>query len=190
MSPLELAVLITVILAVIGAVALAVKSKSSYRAANDVVPGVTSPAPASWAGSHTPEARLHRRLRDAVAALRAATPSGGDATTEPFRSTVEREALALDERLVAVAALPDRVKADPLEQVTSAVEALEDAAAVLATSLGSGPQALPRAVADVTERLRLLGEARVELDESYAQEMARLDPAAQTPPPQQPQAGA
>lgn len=175
MTPLELAALIAAVLAVLWAVALAVRSRRKFRAANDVVPGVKSPAPSSWAGSHSPEARLHRRLRDAVAAVRAAAPAGGDtAMTAPFRDSLEREALALDERLVAVAALPERVRGEPLEQLEGAVEALEDAAAVLTTSMGSGPQGLPRTVADMSERLRLLGEARIEVDQAYSEEITHL----------------
>ena len=166
MTPLEWAVVaILVALAMIATATIAARSRSAFRNANDVVPGVRSPAPASWAGSHTPEARLHRRLRDAVTSVRLAAPDGADS---PFRATIEREALAIDERLVAVAALAERVRAEPLAQVTQAVDALEDAVATLVTTMDRGGQVVPRALADVTEHLQLLHEARVEVDELSA----------------------
>lgn len=176
MTTLATAAAILALLVVIAVVAVAARSRSSYRAANQVVPGVKTSAPAAWAGAHTPEARLHRRLRDAVTALRAAAPDGGDATTAPFRTSVEREALALDERLVAVAALPERVRTEPLAEIAAAVDALEEAAAVLATSMAGGDDPLQRDVADVTERLRLLSEARAELDASWEQRTGAAAP--------------
>lgn len=176
MTPLVVAAAVIALLVVIGMVALAARSRSAYRAANEVVPGVKTSAPASWAGAHTAEARLHRRLRDAVTALRAASPDAGGSAASPFRSSVEREALALDERLVAIAALPERVRAEPLAEITAAVGALENAAAVLATSMSSGDDPLQRDVADVTERLRLLAEARAELDASWEQRTGAAAP--------------
>ncbi len=40
--------------------------QEEVRAQGQIVPGAASTAPASWAGAHTPEAKLHRRLGDAV----------------------------------------------------------------------------------------------------------------------------
>jgi hypothetical protein len=167
MTPLELTTLVLAVLAVIGVAAAAIRNRAVFRASNEVVPGVTSPAPESWAGSHTAEARLHRRLRDAVRAVRAAAPSGDETATGPFRTSVEQEALALDERLVAIAALPQRVRGTPLQEITLAVDALEDAAAQLVTHMRAESQGVPQALADVTERLQFLAEARAELDASY-----------------------
>ena len=44
------------------AVALTVRSKRDFDHANEVVPGVRSPAPASWAGAHSTEAKMHCRM--------------------------------------------------------------------------------------------------------------------------------
>ncbi len=53
-----------------GAVALALKSKRDYKAAGEIVPGEASSAPEHWAGAHSPEAKLHRRLVAAAASAR------------------------------------------------------------------------------------------------------------------------
>lgn len=161
MSPLLLLLLVVLALAVVGGIALAVRSKSDYTKANEVVPGTASPAPASWAGAHTPEARLHRRLRDAVAAIRTGSTS---ATATGFRTSLEQAAISLDERLVAVAALSERTRGEPLAQIESAVVALEDAAAALATSGGAAGELGPGVIDEVTQHLRFLTEARQELD--------------------------
>ncbi len=49
---------------------VALRNAQDFSDANEVVPGVPTSAPKAWAGAHTPEARLHRRLRDAVMASR------------------------------------------------------------------------------------------------------------------------
>jgi len=146
-----------------GAGALAVRSKRDYDAGNEVVPGVATKAPSSWGGAHTPEALLHRRLRGAVLAAHAASSVGlGDA-----RTTVEQAALALDDRLIAAAALPDAQRNDGIAGLTHAVEALEQAVAsmsVLPSGAAQGPAALDQAVADVQVRLAALAQARAEVD--------------------------
>ena len=51
MSLVLLAGALVVAAAVVGAVVLAVQSRRQYRAANQVIPGRTTNAPASWAVS-------------------------------------------------------------------------------------------------------------------------------------------
>ena len=148
-----------VILAAIVAATVVVRSgKRQYAEANEVVPGTATTAPAEWAGAHTPEARLHRRLRDAVAALRA-NPALEDGYRMDARVSLEQHALAVDERLIAVAALPERVRAEPLAGVRAAVEAVEAAVA----SLVAGPvqetrPGLDQAMAEVESRVASLRE--------------------------------
>lgn len=115
--------------------------------------------PAAWARSHDPEARLHRRVQQVVAALDALPADEVD----DVRWAVARAAAALDERLVAVAALPDRVKAEPLAQVTREVEGLEDAVADVTTRTAAGGDTTP-ALRALSERLGALDAARAELD--------------------------
>lgn len=163
MSPL-LAALLVLIVVLVAAVAWAVAARrvgEGQRAANQVVPGTATAAPAAWAGAHTPEARLHRRLRDAVAA--AAVTAGGDAIgTFDVRATLEQQALALDQRLVAAAALPETTRSAAVAQVAVAVESLEAAVAALVASLATGSDTA--AQDEVAERLRALEAARAELE--------------------------
>jgi hypothetical protein len=171
-----LAVVLTVAVVAGTAVAvLAIEIRRRQRRANQVVPGIGGPAPASWAGAHTPEARLHRRLRDAMAALRAVP--GLDATSPGGRAELDRYALALDERLVAVAAVPESVRAPALDRVTADIEALESAAGALTTQVAGGGPALGDAVRSLSQRMVLLDEARAELD---ALETGALPPADET----------
>jgi hypothetical protein len=129
---------------------------------NAVVPGVVSLAPPGWALAHDPEARLHRRLRDAVAAMRA-DPRVRTADLHELRMITEREALALDERLVAVANLPAPSREDPLKRLAAGVETLESAVAeIVSWSPATGGE-LTAAVADATERLAAIAEIQAEL---------------------------
>jgi len=129
---------------------------------NAVVPGVVTGAPPSWAGSHDPEARLHRRLRDTVAAFRA-DPRVRSADLQEVRLAVEREAMAIDERLVAVAALPAPRRQAPVTALTTAVENLEQAVAQIVSWSPSTGVDLQSAVGAATERLALIAEIHAEL---------------------------
>lgn len=161
-----LIVLVLVVLAVIaavvfGGVKLARSSKSAFTAANEVVPGVPTRAPAHWAGSHSPEARLHRRLRDAVTAMRSNPALEGPAFSEA-RALVESEALAVDDRLVAVAALPAHQRGDRLAAVTEAVRQIEKVVAEMVDA-GLSTSDTGAALDAVRTRLELVAQARDEL---------------------------
>jgi hypothetical protein len=127
--------------------------------------------PRSWERSHDPEARLHRRIRQVVTALDALP---ADDVAGEVRFAVARAAGALDERLVAVAALPPRVKAEPLAHVTREVEGLEEAVADVTTRTAAGGDVSP-ALRVLSERLAALDAARAELDS--------LTPGPAWPPP-------
>lgn len=152
---------------VVGAVAALVARDRRRR--NQVVPGTDTGAPAGWAGAHTPEARLHRRLRDAVRAARSVDDPDGALLAA--RVELERAAIAVDRHLVTLDQLPERLSAGRTTTATSAVAAIESAAASLADTARSGrgviatagPGELP-AVAAAVERARLLDEAVAELD--------------------------
>ena len=154
-------VIVLVLLCLCAAVvagSLVVRSgKRKSAQANEVVPGRATRAPAEWAGAHTPEARLHRRLRDAVAALRA-NPALEDAWMLDARVSLEEQAVAVDERLIAVAALPERVRVEPLAGVGAAVDAVEAAVATLAAAPGApaGRTGVDQAMTEVGERVARL----------------------------------
>lgn len=152
------------LLVVVGVVAVATMARStrqSHLAANQVVPGVPTNAPAEWAGSHSPEARLHRRLRDAVAAMNV-NPALADLAFAEARAMVETEALAVDDRLVAVGALAPHHRAERLPAVDKAVDAIEAVVAEMVdASLATADT--EAALAAVRTRLEFVAEARAEL---------------------------
>ena len=181
-----LVVVLAVVAVAVLAAAVAARARRRYRAANEVVPGVATTAPAEWAGAHTPEARLHRRLRDAVAALRANAHLDSGGHTD-LRLSVERAALDVDERLVTVAALPERVRGDGLADVAAAVEAIEEAVATVAGwSPTGGETALADAVASASERIALVAAARAELDRTYPTTAQAADEAPADEPTEEP----
>jgi hypothetical protein len=142
-----------VVAAVVAATVVVRSQKRSYAQANEVVPGRATTAPAEWAGAHTPEARMHRRLRDAVEALRA-NPAMEDAFLLDARVSLEEQAVAVDERLIATAALPEGLRAEPLARLAPAVDAVEAAVAALVTA--PERSGVEQAMADVAERMASL----------------------------------
>lgn len=123
-------VAIVVVLAVAGfAIALARKGKRRFDAQGT---GLAPNAPREWAGAHSPEAKLHRRLTTAARTL-SAQPLGDAAAIEQ-RVAIEQRLLRLDEQLVAVTAAPGPDTAERLTElaalVTSAERAVADHAAI------------------------------------------------------------
>lgn len=164
MGLLILAGVVVVALAVIGTAILAVRLKRDYARSNQVVPGRATSAPPEWAGAHTPEARLHRRLIDAVAALRAHPLLEEGTGRLEARVTLEEEALAIDERLVAVAALPERVRAEPLAQIERQVDEIERAAATIAGGDPAPRATLEQQATDLGRQLDDLTQIRSDLE--------------------------
>ena len=104
-------ILLAAVVSIVGfGVALSVRGKRDFAKQNEVVPGIASPAPASWAGAHSPEAKLHRRLADAVRAVNG-NPRLGELGLSMQTKQIEAEAMAIDERLVAAAGLPSSHRA-------------------------------------------------------------------------------
>lgn len=147
---------------------LASRAKAGYRASNQLVPGVPSRAPASWAGSHKPEAKLHRRLRDALAALRANQQFDDDGGLLDLRVEIEQQAMAIDERLIAVAALPESVRNTPLMRLQGEVTLVEQAVADLVTKASvAGRAEMEATLTRMRERIALVDEARASLDAQH-----------------------
>ena len=143
------------------------RNAQDFSDANEVIPGVPTRAPKEWAGAHSPEARLHRRLRDSMEALRA-NAALDDPSMVDVRASLEREALAVDDTLVAVAALPKGNRDEPIRRVTEAVERIETAVTSVVLLRGPALDDVEQRIDDVRTRLRLVEEARAEL--------AALDP--------------
>jgi hypothetical protein len=179
------------------AVALASKGSRQFAAQNEIIPGVASGAPPEWAGAHSLEATLHRRLGEAVRGLQAQAGSPGeDMGLLELRVEIEQQALAVDQRLIATAALPVKARAEALSQVQQAVEAVEVAAGQVASEIAStGIGGDSRSLAELAERVRLVTDARAEIDalDWDTPDAVDSDPAPessrQDPDGQQPQAG-
>jgi hypothetical protein len=127
-----LVVVLVLLVAVAGfGVALARKGKRQF-AARAGGPGLAPDAPREWAGAHSPEAKLHRRLAATARSLDA--QPAGDAVTIERRVTIEQQILQIDQQLVAVATAPGPGKADGIAQLEKLVDTVERAAAQLATT--------------------------------------------------------
>jgi hypothetical protein len=147
-------------------VMLALRSKQEFAQQNEVVPGRPSPAPASWAGAHSREAKLHRRLGDAVKGARQ-NPRFVELGLAPRMTAIEAEAVAIDERIVAAAALPAAHRESAIDPLEENVAALEGAIAELVTSVSVADSKvqLEAAVSAADIKLRALAEARAEVEQ-------------------------
>lgn len=118
MGTVLLVIVLVVVVAAVGfAVALARKGKRQFEARTGG-PGLAPNAPREWAGAHSPEAKLHRRLAAAARSLDAQPV--GDAVAIEQRVTIEQQILQLDQQLVAVAGV--RGDVGGLEPLVSTVE--------------------------------------------------------------------
>jgi hypothetical protein len=187
------ALLVLTVAAVVGfGIALAVRSKREFGEQNQVVPGRPSPAPASWAGAHSREATLHRRLGDAVRGAHA-NPRFVELGLAVQMRAIDAEAMAIDERLVAAAALPGAHRDAAIDPLEANVAQLEATIADMVTgiSVADSKQQLEQAVSAADLKLQALAEARAEV-EMIDRQVAGTDDAArevvqraQTSPPQQ-----
>lgn len=185
------ALLVLTVAAVIGfAIALAVRSKREFDEQNQVVPGRSSPAPASWAGAHSREAKLHRRLGNAVRGAHA-NPRLVELGLAAQLRSIDAEAMAIDERLVAAAGLPAAHRDATIESLEASVVQLEKAVVevVNSISVAESKQQLEQAVSAADLKLQALAAARAEVEmidrqvagtDAVAREIAQH---AQTSPP-------
>lgn len=159
MMPLVLALLFVVV----GTLAyLALRNAQDFSDANQIIPGVPTRAPKEWAGAHSPEARLHRRLRDAMEAVRV-NAGLDDASLVDVRMALEQEALATDDRLIAAAALPKGRREDLIAQVATMVDSIEGLVADLVELRGPTVADTEQRIEDLRTRLALVADARDEL---------------------------
>jgi len=126
-----LVVLVACVAAAAGVFVMTRRIRAGALAANEIIPGQPTNAPSSWAGSHDPEARLHRRIRDALALLRSDPKLEYDGARIDARVRIELAATELDNRLITAAASPTRIRESIVAQSDSAVTELENVAAAL-----------------------------------------------------------
>jgi hypothetical protein len=127
-----LVVAVVVVLAVVFfAIALARRGKRQYEA-QATGPGLAPNAPREWAGAHSPEAKLHRRLATASRTL--SSHPLGDAAAIEQRVIIEQQILRLDQHLVAVAAVRGPDTPATIAALEPEVTSVEQAVATLATA--------------------------------------------------------
>jgi hypothetical protein len=118
------------------AVMLARRSKAQLAAGVEVVPGMPAGAPPEWAGQHSPEAKMHRRLTSLARTLASAPLS--DAASIERKVGVEQRLQDLDRRLIALAVVPDAARRDAVAALNPEVAAVEAQIVALATEPGLG----------------------------------------------------
>jgi hypothetical protein len=174
--------------------------------ANRVSPAVRSPARLAWLWSPGRAARLHRRLRVAVADIHLA-PSPRDRaapalSVDSLRRDLEYQAVELDQHLIVAAHHPRTYRRGLLSALEAQVVEVERLAVRLSsmarpanapTSGWTGPPTSPEVLARMSEQLDLLDAAQAELIEiERASGLVDLDhllaetrqPVAITPPTQ------
>lgn len=158
-------VAVAAVAAVGAALALgAQRVKQNAKKGQQIAPGTSSAVPLGWAGAHTPEAKLHRRLGKAMSGLRAATED--DALVTANVDVVEREALKIEQQLVAASMMAERLKGPAIDELGAAVDQIENVSAQLiqrSAELSSGD--VQAQLSELSERLDLLDQARAELDQ-------------------------
>ncbi|HYI63030.1 MAG TPA: hypothetical protein VEW93_14650 [Acidimicrobiales bacterium] len=182
-AALIVALVLTLLMALAAVVALLVGLRRLERR-NRVSPDVPSPAPSSWGAGHpSAPARLHRRLRSAVAASRAACATAPSAPRlAELTAELEAEAVALDGQIVVVAHLPARSRRVPLAGLAARVRQVEQVASqvsLLAVRAQAPMVAAGQASAldELARQLDLLEQARTEVaDIEAAAGVARPSP--------------
>lgn len=159
----SLVVLLVAAAGIAGAVALARTARRDRDDTLELVPGVPSRAPTSWAGAHNPEARAYRRLVAAVRAGRAA-PGTSDGSVGAQRVQIENEAVLIEARLLAAATVPGERRTDAVAEAVALVDGFESLVADFVLAAGESPAALDRAMAESALRLSALREARIEVE--------------------------
>jgi hypothetical protein len=182
---------VTIVLLVLCGIALLVLARVRRRLR--VSPRVATDAPLRWLASPQLAARLHRRLQGAVRAVRAATKAPSRRSTRPqapasaatrLAADLEREAVLIDRRIVAVAKLGPAERRRALEHSAREVARLEGLAHRIA-DLAREEQQRPvlaggeSALDDLAARVERLETARAEL--TVIETEARLAAPAQLP---------
>ncbi|HEX7131746.1 MAG TPA: hypothetical protein VF228_04190 [Iamia sp.] len=171
MAELLIALLVVMLFSALLAMLALVLGARALRKRNRVSPEVATTAPTAWLGAPGAGARLHRRLRTAVAVARAAcataptAPHLADLTAE-----MEREAVALDTHLVIASRVKGkqgRPQMAALAQQVRQVERLASQVSLLAAQsqaplIGRGEAS---ALDDLSRQLEMLEQARHEVAE-------------------------
>ncbi|MDH4148024.1 MAG: hypothetical protein OEY23_22945 [Acidimicrobiia bacterium] len=155
---------IVVVLMVVAAVGALAAVWIAARRRNRVHPSAGNVAPLGWLVSPSAAARLHRRLRAAVAAGQAGRlgPELG-----PLRAQLHAEAVAVDRQLVATARLARSARTAPLADAARRTSLIEGHTARLLQLAHDDRGAVTEdRLAAIDERLSALDLARAEVAEA------------------------
>jgi hypothetical protein len=122
-------VFLVVVFVAVGVFAYALVNKGRRQAAKALGAGLAANVPPEWAGAHSPEAKLHRRL--VVAARMLSDQPLGDVAAIERRVAVEQQLRELDEQLVVAAAVSEPARGDALARIEPLVTAAESAVAAI-----------------------------------------------------------
>ena len=136
--------------------------------ANRVSPAVKSPAPLLWLWTPMRAARLHRRLRTAVALIHLSpsprTRQAPSLSVDELRRELEYQAVELDHHLVIVSRHPRGQRSSLVRSLQAQVTEIEQLSVRL-SRLSSRPEGTPRSGWDVTrEPPDVLAEIARQLD--------------------------
>lgn len=108
--------LIIIIVAIVVAIAVLIgalifvadsrKRVQRFAQSADLIPGRSGRAPDDWSTSTAPEAQLHQRIRYAIADVHQAPGANSTPEVIAARNALDDAVFALDDRLIAAAALP------------------------------------------------------------------------------------
>jgi hypothetical protein len=147
------------------------------RRRNEVSPASPTRPPLRWLGSPERAARLHRRLRDAVAVLRQAVPArrgrrGRESSPlDALAAEIERHAVALDCDLRLVLHRRGAERASEWATLTSHIEQLERSALRLAAQARAGSV---QELESMDAALRRISDELDARDEAWA-DLARIE---------------
>lgn len=164
-----LLVLLTLCLVIIGGcMAAVVVLVHALTVRNRVVTGRRTSAPLHWLVAPELAARLHRRLRSAVAlAVAALRPDAADLGLDDIVARLRDRAIELDDQLVVAARAPKSARRRMLRELQPEVAELERLAertVRMSRAWDGSARPSERGLAPVRERLELLEAALRELD--------------------------
>ncbi len=97
-----------------------------FARSNDLIPGQPSHAPDDWTTSTSREARMHRRIRYAIADIHQNPWIADDSGLVAERDRLDAAVFDLDDKLIKASTLPEEERDRSLEAIDAAIAELEE----------------------------------------------------------------
>lgn len=153
-------VVIAAVAAVVGGAAAGARAVTrSARSQTTLAPGVDLDVPRPWYGSHDPEARMFRRVRDALASIEQGANAGA------LSGQARLQASGLTRQLIAVSQLAAPHRQHHQNELEASVAAFEATAARAVMDTAAGPRTLSGELDELGRQLDLLEQARAEVEQ-------------------------